>query len=141
VQCIRPAGIYRESDPNPDHNEAQLQAAQKFQPPTAWSYKILNGYVDISDLARSIRMCLEAYRDLPAFDVYYINAADTFCLEDSLPFLQRVRPDLRAKVKGEMPGRAAYISTAKARKAFGWEPRHSWTRFLDQAKLNTEAGR
>lgn len=130
VQCIRPASVYRPSDPDPRHDEAQLEFAKRFQPPTAWSHRIFNGYVDITDLARAIRMCLEAYRDLPSFDTYYINAADTFCLEDTLSFLERVRPDLRAKVKGELPGRSAYFSTAKAKKAFGWEPEYSWTRFL-----------
>lgn len=117
--AIRPAGITRP--------ERQQEIAKNVKPAEAWS-DWMYAYVDIGDLARAFRMCLDAYKELPPYDAYYINAADTTLLEDSLDVVRRLRPDLIEKVR-DLPGRASFISAAKAGRAFGWKAENSWTRF------------
>jgi nucleoside-diphosphate-sugar epimerase len=86
-------------------------------------------YVDIRDMARAFRMCMEASDRLPPFEAFYCNAADTRLLEDTRSFVERTRPDLVPKLR-RLEGRASLISTAKAERMFGWKPEHSWTEFL-----------
>ena len=119
--ALRPARIQRP--------EIQREHARRVQPTKAFTGEVVNGYTDIEDAARAVRMCLDAHRDLPAYDAYYVNAADTLSLEDSGELVERFRPDLLDSVR-DLPGRAAFISSAKATRAFGWRPAHSWTRFL-----------
>jgi nucleoside-diphosphate-sugar epimerase len=126
VRCyaLRPAGVWR--------TERQKEHAAEVKPVEAWT-DWLYGYNDISDIARAMRLCLDAARDLPPFDAYYLNADDTTALEDSLDIVRSFRPDLLPKVR-DLPGRSTFISNAKARRAFGWRPEHSWTRFLGAAR-------
>jgi nucleoside-diphosphate-sugar epimerase len=117
---LRPAGVNRRE---------MLEAfAADYKPPEEWS-DWLFAYVDIRDMARAFRMCLEASDRLPPFEPFYCNAADTRLLEDTRSFVERVRPDLAPKLRG-LEGRASLISTAKAERMFGWKPEHSWTEFL-----------
>jgi nucleoside-diphosphate-sugar epimerase len=119
---LRPATIIR-----PD---AQESYANDYAPPSAWSEWFF-GYNDIRDIARAFTMCLEAAVDgaLPPFDNYFVNAADTLALEDSRELVERLRPELLPMVQA-MRGRQSFISTAKAERAFGWRPEHSWTEYL-----------
>jgi UDP-glucose 4-epimerase len=119
---IRPAAIQRV--------ERQVDFAKNYKQPDQWT-NALNGYVDIRDVARAIRMCLDAgiAGQLPKFDDYYINAADTWSLEDTKDLVARMRPELLPMVEGFV-GRQSMISFAKAQKAFGWAPEHSWTEHL-----------
>jgi nucleoside-diphosphate-sugar epimerase len=119
---IRPASIMRP--------EMQEQLAQSYAPPTEWSEWFF-GYHDVRDVARAFAMCLEAGAsgDLPPYANYFVNADDTLALEDSRSLVERLRPELLPKMGG-MRGRQAFISTARAEKAFGWKPEHSWTEFL-----------
>lgn len=120
--ALRPAGIWRP--------EKAQQYAKAVKPVAAWSDWIY-AYNEITDVARALRMCLEASSDLPPFDAYYINADDTTMLEDSLDIVRTYRPDLLDKVR-DLPGRSTFISNAKARRAFGWRPESSWTRFREE---------
>ncbi|HEY3081550.1 MAG TPA: NAD(P)-dependent oxidoreductase [Chloroflexota bacterium] len=119
---IRPATIMRP--------EMQEQLAQNYAPPQEWSEWFF-GYNDIRDIARAFAMCLEAGAagELPPYDNYFVTADDTLALEDSRSLVERLRPELLPKL-GEIKGRQAFISTARAEKAFGWKPQHSWTEFL-----------
>jgi nucleoside-diphosphate-sugar epimerase len=85
--------------------------------------------VDIRDMARAFRMCLEASDRLPPFEAFFCNAADTRLLEDTRSYVARHRPDLLPKLRG-LEGRQSLISCEKAKRMFGWEPEHSWTEFL-----------
>ena len=119
---IRPAGINRV--------ERQIEYARNYTSPANWT-SALNGYVDIRDVARAFRMCLDAgiAGHLPPFDDYYVNNPDTWSLEDSKDLVARLRPDLVPLARG-LVGRQSLISAAKAEKAFGWMAEHSWTEHL-----------
>jgi nucleoside-diphosphate-sugar epimerase len=121
---IRPAGIWRV--------ERQIEFAQSYQPPSVWS-SALNGYVDIRDVARAFRLCLEAglAGQLPSFDDFYVNSPDTLSLEDSQDMVARLRPDLLPLAQG-LVGRQSLISAAKAEKAFGWQAEHTWAEHVQQ---------
>jgi UDP-glucose 4-epimerase len=117
--AIRPAGISRP--------ELLKERAEKYEPPTAWNEGLF-GYVDIRDIARAYAMCLEAGAagDLPPFEAFYINAADTLAAEPTRDLVGRLRPDLLPKLR-DVSGRQSLISAAKAEKLFGWRAEHSWT--------------
>lgn len=118
---IRPAALYRP--------ERQQQHAATVAPAEGWTVQVLNGYLDVSDCARALSMCLRAADDLPLHDNYYIAAADTLMLEDSMDLVRRFRPDMLGHIKRDLPGRSAFFSSDRATAAFGWRPEHSWTRY------------
>jgi nucleoside-diphosphate-sugar epimerase len=118
--ALRPAGVQRRE---------MLEAfAKEYRQPEEWS-DWLFAYVDIRDMARAFRMCLEASDRLPPFEAFFCNAADTRLLEDTRSFVARHRPDLLPRLR-DIEGRQALISCEKARRLFGWVPEHSWTEFL-----------
>ena len=109
--------------------EIQQAHAANPEPTDAWTDEVLNGYSDIGEVAKALRLCLEAHNDLPRYDAYYINAPDIWAPEETLELLRKLRPDLLDKVRGDLSSRKAFISNEKARKAFGYQPENSWTRF------------
>jgi UDP-glucose 4-epimerase len=125
--AIRPAGIFRP--------ELLQERAQKYEPPTAWNEGLF-GYVDIRDIARAYTTCLEAGAagDLPPFEAFYINAADTLAAEDTRDLVARLRPDLLPKLR-DVTGRQSLISAAKAEQMFGWRAEHSWTEYRTPARV------
>ncbi len=116
----RPSGICP-----PQRRQAMAQNAQ---PATGWN-EWLWGWVASEDVARMHRMIMEAAETLPPHDVYFLNGADTTALEPSLELVERFRPDLLPLVR-DLPGYAAFFSTAKARQAFGFEPQFTWREHL-----------
>jgi nucleoside-diphosphate-sugar epimerase len=118
--AIRPSALHRP--------ERLQELAKNAAPTTEWSVRLLNGYADIAETARALRLCFDAHRDLPPYDAYYINAPDTIALEESRELVARLRPDLLSRVR-DLPGHAAFISNAKARRAFGYRPESSWRRY------------
>ena len=83
-------------------------------------------------LSQYIQKGLVGKHEVVLFDAYVINAADTLALEDTRDLVARLRREYLPKLRG-MTGRQALISTAKAEKAFGWTPEHSWTDYLPVA--------
>ena len=120
--ALRPAMVCRA--------ERMRNLAESIKPITEWDRGFW-GYEDIRDMARAFRMCLEAAEEMPPHAVFYINAADTRAYEDSIELVRRIRPQLLEKPI-RLEGRQALISTAKAKKYFGWEAEHSWMEFLDE---------
>jgi len=116
----RPSGICP-----PQRRQAMAQNAQ---PATGWN-EWLWGWVASEDVARMHRMIMEAVETLPPHDVYFLNGADTTALEPSLELVERFRPDLLPLVR-DLSGHAAFFSTAKARRAFGFEPQFTWREHL-----------
>ncbi len=118
--ALRPAGIARE--------QRMIAMANNQKPTEAWS-DWLYAYVDIRDMARAFRECLEASPDMPPFEAFYVNAADTTVPEDSRDLVERLRPDL-APLAQHLEGRQQFISTKKAERMFGYRARHSWTDYV-----------
>ncbi len=121
---IRTYGISPATIMRPEQQEAHAKSVEPATEITEW----FDGYQDIEDVANAFKMVLDAYKDLPPYDDYFINADDHLALEDSVDLLRKFRPDLLDKVR-DLPGRSSFISAAKAKKAFGWKPKYSWTRF------------
>jgi nucleoside-diphosphate-sugar epimerase len=128
--ALRPAGVQR--------REMLAAFAKDYQQPEEWS-DWLFAYVDIRDMARAFRMCLEASDRLPPFEAFFCNAADTRLLEDTRSFVARHRPDLLPKLRN-VEGRQALISCEKARRMFGWVPEHSWTELLPAGAARAGVG-
>ncbi|MBM7389384.1 nucleoside-diphosphate-sugar epimerase [Clavibacter michiganensis] len=85
-------------------------------------------YIDADDLADAI--VLSVASDLPGHEVFYIAAADNAGGHDFAAELERHYGDaieLRAIERVDSSG----ISTAKARRLLGWEPKRSWRDHLD----------
>ena len=54
---------------------------------------------------------------------------DALAGEHELVLFDRVRSE-QNRFRYELKGRQAFISTAKAKKALGWKPEHSWTQYM-----------
>jgi nucleoside-diphosphate-sugar epimerase len=83
-----------------------------------------NSYVDVYDLAELLRLAAES--DLPGHEVFYGAQPDNAGgrplkdLVKDVPLREHDRPD------------ASGISTAKAVRMLGWNPRRSWRDYLDE---------
>jgi len=80
------------------------------------------GYVDVRDVAKSVRLGLEA--DVEGAEVCIIAAADTVMPQPSAELLAQVFPEvpLRRPVKG----RETLLAIDRARGLLGYEPEHTW---------------
>ena len=119
---LRPAVICRE--------DRIKDIVDNMGPATDWDRSYW-GYEDIRDMARAFRMCMEASPEMPPHAVFYINSSDTRAQEDSIELVRKFRPELLEKPVC-LEGRQALISAAKAKKYFGWESEHSWTKLVDR---------
>ncbi len=95
--------------------------ARGLSPTEAWSDSLYN-WVHAEDAAECFRLALEAPK-IPGFGVYNLCAADTTRPEPTMDLLRRFRPDLAAKVREPLSGRASLISIARAAATFGYSPR------------------
>jgi nucleoside-diphosphate-sugar epimerase len=121
IYGIRPGWVWRP--------EAQKKLAENMGPATAWQPNFFN-YVDVRDLARAFRQCLEAAGDIESsYELFCITAADTRAEEDSKDLVEKFQPGFADKA-ANLVGRQSMISSAKAKKYFGYEAQHSWTEYL-----------
>ncbi len=91
-------------------------------PTTAWSDDLWQ-WVHVADIVAGVRAALE-YAALPPTGVYNLGAEDTRCAEPTLDLVRRFRPDLLEHLTEPLPARAALMSIAAARSAFGYAPRY-----------------
>ncbi|MBB6670021.1 NAD-dependent epimerase/dehydratase family protein [Cohnella nanjingensis] len=91
-------------------------------PTAAWSDDLFT-WVHVGDIVMAIRQALEA-EQLPGYGAYTLNAADTRCPEPTMELLRQWKPDLVGRLSAPLQGRDSLISTAKAKAAFGYEPRY-----------------
>ena len=84
---------------------------------------------DLAKLCSNAASYATPHPNLPPFEPFFCNAADTRLLEDTRSFVERHRPDLLPKLR-QLEGRGSLISTAKAERMFGWKPEHSWTEYV-----------
>ncbi|WAP52458.1 NAD(P)-dependent oxidoreductase [Arthrobacter sp. ATA002] len=85
-------------------------------------------YVDVYDLADAIVLATQS--DLPGHEVFYIASPDNVGGHDFAEVLSRHygdRIELRALDRTDASG----ISSAKAHKMLGWQPKRSWRDYLD----------
>ncbi|HEX9643418.1 MAG TPA: NAD(P)-dependent oxidoreductase [Acidimicrobiia bacterium] len=80
------------------------------------------GYVDVRDVAKAIRLGLEA--GLRGADVAIIAAADTVMPQPSAELLAEVYPDV--PLRRAVEGRETLLAIEHARHVIGYEPDHSW---------------
>jgi len=80
------------------------------------------GYIDARDGAEAIRLALEA--GTPGYDVFVIFAGDTVLERPNAELMAEFFPGV--EVRGELGVNDSLTSTAKARRIFGWKPKHSW---------------
>lgn len=109
----------------PERRKAMAENAQ----PAAGSIDWLWCWVASEDVAWAHRALMEKADDLPPHDVYFVNGADTTVIEESCELVARFRPDLLPLAKG-LKEHQAFISTEKARLAFGYQARYTWREYL-----------
>ena len=116
----RPAGICP-----PERRKAMAENAR---PATGWT-DWLWCWVASEDVAWAQRVLMERAEELPPHDVYFINGADTTALEESRELVAKFRPDLLPLAE-KLEGHQSFISTEKARRAFGYQARYTWREYL-----------
>ena len=80
-------------------------------------------YVDIRDAAWAFRLAVE--KDLPGFHVYNIAAKDTCMDVRSIDLIKDMWPNL-TDLRTDFSGYASFLSSEKATRELGWEPKYSW---------------
>jgi nucleoside-diphosphate-sugar epimerase len=80
------------------------------------------GYVDVRDVAQSVRRSLEA--DVVGAEVAIIAAADTCMRRPSADLLTEVYPDV--PLRRAVEGRETLLAIGHARSVLGYEPEHGW---------------
>jgi nucleoside-diphosphate-sugar epimerase len=87
-------------------------------------------YVDVYDLCDAVVLAIET--DLPGHEVFYVASPDTI---GGHPLVETVRRHYPAEGIAFRPTDredASAISSAKAMRLLGWEPRRSWRDYLDE---------
>ncbi len=80
------------------------------------------GYVDVRDVAQSVRLSLEA--DVRGAEVAIVGAGDTCMRLDSAALMAAVYPGV--PLSRELRGREPLLAIDHARQLLGFEPGHSW---------------
>jgi nucleoside-diphosphate-sugar epimerase len=87
-------------------------------------------YIDVYDLADAIVLAVES--DLPGHEVFYIASPDTV---GNRPLEETVRQYYGDKIEIKKPlprEDAGYLSIEKARRLLGYDPKRSWSDYLDE---------
>ena len=86
-------------------------------------------YIDVYDLADAIVLATQS--DLPGHEVFYIASPDNVGNRPLEELVRRYYGD-KIEVRKPLPREdASYISSEKARRILGYEPRRSWRDYLD----------
>ena len=80
------------------------------------------GYVDVRDVAQSIRLGLE--KDIEGAEICIVAAADTVMTRPSSELMAEVFPDV--PLRRPIEGRETLLAVDRARELLGYEPEHSW---------------
>jgi UDP-glucose 4-epimerase len=123
IRCIsiRPSWVQHEG--NYERNLGPMIQNPDELSPSLWSY------IDVYDLADAIVLAAES--DLPGHEVFYIASPDNV---GGRPFEEAVREHYgdRVEVKTPLPREdASGISIEKARRMLGYDPKRSWSDYLD----------
>ena len=99
-----------------------------------WSRDMTRGkeliwsYVDVRDVATLCALIFE--RTELKGEIFHAGAADTICREDTRALAARAYPT--TPVNQALRERQALFSIEKARTLLGYEPQHSWIRYVDE---------
>ena len=123
IRCssIRPSWVQHEG--NYERNLGPMIRNPSELSPSVWSY------IDVYDLADAIVLAAES--DLPGHEVFYIASPDNV---GSRPLEQAVREHYGDSVEVKLPlprEDASGISVEKARRMLGYDPKRSWSDYLD----------
>ena len=80
------------------------------------------GYVDVRDVAQSIRLGLE--QDIEGAAICIVAAADTVMTRPSSELMAEVFPDV--PLRRSIEGRETLLGIDRARELLGYEPEHGW---------------
>jgi nucleoside-diphosphate-sugar epimerase len=80
------------------------------------------GYVDVRDVAQSIRLGLEG--KLEDAEICIVAAADTVMTRPSAELMAEVYPDV--PLRRPVEGRETLLAIDRARQLLGYEPEHTW---------------
>jgi UDP-glucose 4-epimerase len=123
IRCIsiRPSWVQHEG--NYERNLGPQVRDASVLSPNFWSY------IDVYDLADAIVLATES--DLPGHEVFYIASPDNV---GSRPFEEIVREYYgdQVEIKKPLPREdTSGISSQKAERMLGYEPKRSWRGYLD----------
>lgn len=104
--------------------ERRKQMATEARPAEAWN-PWLYCWVGSEDVADAHRLLMEAAHDLPAHDVYFLNADDTTALEPTKELVERFNPALASLAAG-LEGHQSLLSCDKLKRSVGWRHQTSW---------------
>lgn len=121
--CLRPPWIWV---PEPTEIEIYKHLMKEYP---KWR-KNLWAYIHVADVAGAIRQCIES-RSLPLHECYFIAARETWTTVESRKLLEEYFPETK-RIAPEFSGMASFISSEKARRAFGFSPRYSWRDIVPQ---------
>ena len=119
--CLRPPWIWA---PEPDEIVMYRQLRDDY---TKW-YKNVWAYIHVVDVARAVRQCVES-ADLPAHEAFFICAPDNWTDIESRSLAAKFFPETTSIHPG-FSGNCSFLSTERARKAFGFAPQYTWRNIL-----------
>ncbi|HSK06844.1 MAG TPA: NAD(P)-dependent oxidoreductase, partial [Acidimicrobiia bacterium] len=80
------------------------------------------GYVDVRDVAASIRLGLD--QDFEGAEICIVAAADTVMTRPSAELMAEVFPDV--PMRRPVEGRETLLAIDRARRLLGYQPEHTW---------------
>lgn len=104
--------------------ERRQQMNAQTRPTSAWN-PWLYCWVGSEDVASAHRLLMEAAADLPAHDVYFLNADDTTALEPTKELVERFTPAL-TPLAADLQGHQSLLTCDKLKRAVGWQHHTSW---------------
>jgi nucleoside-diphosphate-sugar epimerase len=115
--CLRPPWIWV---PEPDEIKMYKQLRSEYQ---KWS-KNLWAYIHVYDVAKAVRQCVES-PGLPVHDAFFICAPENWTDVESRSLAAEYFPETKT-LAPSLSGNFSFISTEKAKKAFGFSPAYTW---------------
>ena len=115
--CLRPPWIWA-----PEPKEIAFYRQLRAEYPN-W-FKNLWAYIHVLDVAAAVRNCLER-ADLPLHDSFFICASENWTGQESRSLAAKFFPET-TQIDDGFAGSASFISSKKAKKGIGFEPKYSW---------------
>jgi len=119
IVALRPTTVYAPG------MEFDMRKARETEDPYFWLY------VEIADVVRAVALSL--VYDGPAYDCFFISAADTFAMEETIAFVTRrygKQPEIRKPEFYRRNPHATIYDISRAERLLGLKPVSNWRRFL-----------